>query len=66
MGRHGGKSPGETLCDTKRQDPLLGQDGALGRGVVSLYEHWGSLWVGAATGLWQWKPGPSRLYPMPF
>jgi signal transduction histidine kinase len=42
-----------------------GEDGALGRGVVSLYEHWSSLWVGAGTGLWQWKPGAPRLHRMP-
>src|SRR5258708_2017624 len=25
----------------------------------------GNLWVGAETGLWRWKPGPPRLYPIP-
>ena len=35
-------------------------------GVLSLYEDSrGNLWAGAATGLWRWKPGPPKLYPMP-
>lgn len=37
--------------------------GALFRcGVHSLYEDAGYLWVGAMTGLWQWKPGPPKRY----
>jgi ligand-binding sensor domain-containing protein/signal transduction histidine kinase len=43
-----------------------GEDGSFGREVISLYEDSrGYLWVGAATGLWRWKPGPPKLYPMP-
>jgi ligand-binding sensor domain-containing protein len=43
-----------------------GEDGRFGPGVVSLYEDSGrNLWVGAINGLWRWKPGPPRLYPMP-
>jgi signal transduction histidine kinase len=43
-----------------------GEDGSLGIGVFSLYEdRGGNLWVGATTGLWRWKPGPPKLYPMP-
>ena len=35
-------------------------------GVSSLYEDsGGNLWLGAVTGLWRWKPGPPKLYPMP-
>ena len=34
----------------------------LGNGVFSLVEDRGSLWVGAATGLWRWAPGdPTRV-----
>src|SRR6185503_11748533 len=34
--------------------------------VTSLYEDSrGNIWAGAANGLWRWKPGPPRLYPMP-
>ena len=41
-----------------------GQDGSLGPAVESLYEDSrGNLWVGAATGLWRWKPGPPQHYP---
>src|SRR5262249_6409759 len=43
----------------------FGQDGTLGRGVLSLYEENGNLWVGAETGLWRWKPGPPKRYAMP-
>jgi signal transduction histidine kinase/ligand-binding sensor domain-containing protein len=43
-----------------------GEDGRLGHGVYSLYEDSaGNLWLGATTGLWRWKPGPPKLYPMP-
>jgi len=42
-----------------------GQDGSLGLGVLSLYEENGNLWTGALSGLWQWKPGPPKRYPMP-
>src|SRR5208337_2666697 len=31
--------------------------------ITSLYEdHAGNLWVGAATGLWRWEPGPPVQY----
>jgi ligand-binding sensor domain-containing protein/signal transduction histidine kinase len=43
-----------------------GEDGSLGRGVYSLFEDSGGrLWVGAFTGMWRWKPGVPKLYPMP-
>jgi signal transduction histidine kinase/ligand-binding sensor domain-containing protein len=36
-----------------------GDDGSFGTIVASLYEDSdGSLWVGATTGLWRWRPGP--------
>jgi signal transduction histidine kinase/ligand-binding sensor domain-containing protein len=44
-----------------------GDDGLLGLWVASLYEDsLGNLWAGAQTGLWRWKPGPPKLYPMPY
>jgi PAS domain S-box-containing protein len=44
-----------------------GDDGRLGLWVASLYEDSrGNLWVGAQTGLWRWKPGPPKLYPMQY
>lgn len=42
-----------------------GEDGSLGRGVLSLYEDsGGNLWAGATSGLWRWRTGPPRFYPM--
>jgi signal transduction histidine kinase/ligand-binding sensor domain-containing protein len=42
-----------------------GEDGSLGYGVVGLYEDSKSnLWVGVLNGLWQWKPGPPKFYPL--
>lgn len=42
-----------------------GEDGSLGRGVLGLFEDSkGNLWAGVANGLWRWKPGPSKFYPL--
>ena len=42
-----------------------GDDGALGRGSFNLYEDSkGNLWVGVKNGLWRWKPGPPKFYPL--
>jgi len=43
----------------------FGQDGSFGRGVGSLLEENGNLWAGADNGLWRWKPGVPKSYPMP-
>ena len=43
----------------------FGQDGSFRRGVVSLFEENGSLWVDAQNGLWRWKPGPPKSYTLP-
>ncbi len=43
-----------------------GEDGRFGSGVTPLYEDsGGNIWAGAMNGLWRWKPGPPKLYPMP-
>jgi signal transduction histidine kinase/ligand-binding sensor domain-containing protein len=43
-----------------------GEDGRFGSGVTALYEDsGGDLWAGTMTGLWRWKPGPPKVYPMP-
>jgi len=43
-----------------------GEDGAFGQHIECLYEdRAGNLWVSGVTGLWRWKPGPPKLYPMP-
>ena len=42
-----------------------GEDGRFGSGVTTLYEDsGGNLWAGGMTGLWRWKPGPPKLYPI--
>ena len=42
------------------------QDGEFGASVVPEYEdHTGNLWAGAESGLWRWKPGTPRRYPLP-
>jgi len=42
-----------------------GGGGSFGSAVESLFEDSrGNLWVGAATGLWRWKPGPPSHYPL--
>ena len=58
-------SPGGKLCAIRGESTnCYGDDGSLGGAVTSLYEDGdGSLWVGAATGLWRWKPGPPVRYP---
>ncbi len=43
-----------------------GEDGILGRGAFNLYEDSkGNLWAGVTEGLWRWKPGPPKFYPLP-
>ena len=56
--------PTGKLCAIRGEGTTCyGDDGNLGAAVVSLYEDsGGSLWVGAATGLWRWNPGPPVRY----
>src|SRR6266545_2659289 len=43
-----------------------GEDGSLGLGALGLYEDSkGNVWVGVPTGVWRWKPGPPKFYPLP-
>ena len=43
-----------------------GGDGTLGLGALSLYEDSkGNLWAGVLNGLWRWKPGHPKFYPLP-
>ena len=43
----------------------FGDDGSLGRGAFNLYEdRKGNLWAGVKDGLWRWKPGPPKFYPL--
>jgi ligand-binding sensor domain-containing protein/two-component sensor histidine kinase len=42
------------------------EGGRFGQAVGALYEDsGGNLWAGATTGLWRWKPGPPKRFPMP-
>jgi ligand-binding sensor domain-containing protein/signal transduction histidine kinase len=42
-----------------------GDDGALGRGVLNLYEdRRGNLWAVGQNGLWRWEPGPPEFHPL--
>jgi PAS domain S-box-containing protein len=57
-----------TLCAIGRSGVrCYGKDGSLGRGMVgSVYEdRKGDLWAVAGTGIWKWKPGPPKFYPLP-
>src|SRR6266403_1739143 len=56
------------LCAIKSGSAeCFGDDGRLGLWVAALFEDSrGNLWAGAQTGLWRWKPGPPKLYPMPY
>lgn len=57
---------GGRLCAI-RNDKIqcFGDDGSLGRGAFNLYEDSkGNLWAGVKDGLWRWKPGPPKFYPL--
>src|SRR5689334_2913743 len=48
---------GSVRCD--------GDDSVLARGAFNLYEDAkGNLWAGVQHGLWRWKPGPPKFYPL--
>jgi len=50
--------PGAVQCQEEHEN--------LGRRACGLYEdRGGRLWVGAVAGLWRWKPGPPKFYPLP-
>jgi signal transduction histidine kinase/ligand-binding sensor domain-containing protein len=54
--------PSAHLCAIRNAVKCAGQDGRFGNAVLSLIEERGTLWVGAATGLWRWAPGePARF-----
>jgi signal transduction histidine kinase/ligand-binding sensor domain-containing protein len=64
-GGHGAPTGG--LCAINGSNvQCYGDDGIFGQYVDTLFEdRKGNLWVGAITGLWRWRPGPPKLYPMP-
>ena len=58
--------PGRLCAIRSGNVQCFGQDGEFGASVVPEYEdHTGYLWVGAGSGLWRWKPGTPRRYPLP-
>jgi len=64
----GGTSvPTGKLCSIQNSNvKCYGEDGSLGIGVVGLFEDSkGSVWVGVPSGLWRWKPGQPKFYPLP-
>jgi signal transduction histidine kinase/ligand-binding sensor domain-containing protein len=63
----GGLAPRGRLCAIRIGNvQCYGEDGELGIGVFSLYEdRGGNLWAGTESGLWRWKPGTPKRYPMP-
>src|SRR5215467_1625854 len=63
----GVETPAGRLCSIRNGSVQCeGEDGAFGHGVFGLYEDSkGNLWASVSSGLWRWKPGPPRFYPMP-
>jgi len=59
--------PTARLCSIQNSSvQCYGEDGSLGHGAFGLYEDSnGNLWAGVTTGLWRWKPGPPKFYPLP-
>jgi signal transduction histidine kinase/ligand-binding sensor domain-containing protein len=59
--------PAGRLCAVQQGNSrCYGDDGSLGPAVVSLFEDSkGNLWAGVQTGLWRWKPGPPKFFPLP-
>jgi ligand-binding sensor domain-containing protein/signal transduction histidine kinase len=53
------------LCQISRGRAECFQDKAFGRGIVELYEDKKrQLWIEGPQGLWRWKPGPPRFFPL--
>ena len=62
----GGAVPAGRLCAIRTGSvQCFGDDGSLGRAVFNIYEDSkGNLWAGVKEGLWRWKPGPPKFYPL--
>lgn len=60
-------NPTGRLCRIRSgKTQCYGQDGLVGKGVLSLFQDSsGSLWAGAVTGLWRWQPGSPIRFSMP-
>ncbi len=58
--------PGKLCAIQRGAVSCYGEDGSLGNGVLGLYQDRNrNLWAGTRTGLWRWKPGPRKFYPIP-
>src|SRR5215510_5964100 len=57
---------GGRLCAIRNGNvQCYGEDGTLGRGAFNLFEDSkGNLWAGVKNGLWRWRPGPPKFYPL--
>ena len=64
-GTNGGRDNAK-LCSIRGEAvDCDGDDGTLGRFVLSLHEdEAGELWVGAATGVWRWRAAVRKQYPV--
>jgi signal transduction histidine kinase/ligand-binding sensor domain-containing protein len=57
--------PGRLCAIQHDTTQCSGRDGGLGKGPVGLFEDSkANLWVAVENGLWRWKPGPARFYPL--
>jgi signal transduction histidine kinase/ligand-binding sensor domain-containing protein len=62
----GPAQPGKVCTIKSGRVQCFGSDGRFGFAVTGIHEDSrGTLWLGAANGLWRWKPGPPEHYPMP-
>ena len=61
-------SPATICAITRSIVHCYGKDGKLGAGwIASLYEdRKGDLWAIGKNGVWRWKPGSPKFYPLPF
>ena len=66
MDSSSGTHAGRLCAIRKGSTQCYGEDGAFGSFVRALYEDSsGTLWGGAESGLWRWKPGPPSRYATP-
>lgn len=66
VGTNGGTNGPARLCAIEGLSTRCEAHEALGRFVISLYQDArDTLWVGAATGLWRWRPGERKLHQLP-
>jgi signal transduction histidine kinase/ligand-binding sensor domain-containing protein len=58
--------PGRLCAIQKSRVHCYGEDGAFGYGIFSSFgDSRGNLWVGVRDGLWRWRPGTPKFYPLP-